>query len=130
MSKTTKSLPILLSVAVAISISGCAEKRSCTVPSIKKPVKAVKVVAKVEDTKAKQIEALQVAILEARKNVGKTVTKVVEVEGESSPYPPNAEPGKCYKKVLIPAKYEMQSEQVLAKEASSNLLSFLLSIKL
>jgi len=118
MSKTTKSLPILLSAAVAISISGCAEKRSCTVPSIKKPVK---VVAKVEDTKAKQIEALQVAILEARKNVGKTVTKVVEVEGESSPYPPNAEPGKCYKKVLIPAKYEMQTEQVLAKESNEQL---------
>jgi hypothetical protein len=75
---------------------------------------------KAQDAKDKQIESLQVAILEARKNVGKTVTKVVEVAGESSPYPPNAEPGKCYTKVLIPAKYEVQTEKVLAKEASEN----------
>jgi hypothetical protein len=119
----TKSLPILLSAAVAISISGCAEKRTCAVPHAKpvKVSKPVKIVTNIQDTKDKQIEALQVAILEAKKNAGKTVTNVVEVAGESSPYPPNAEPGKCYKKVLIPAKYEMQTEKVLAKEADERI---------
>ena len=118
--ESRKSLPIVLSVAVAISISGCAEKRSCKTSAVA-PQKAVKVpMLKVQDDKDKQIEALQVAILEARKNVGKTVTNVVEVAGESSPYPPNAQVGKCYAKVLIPAKYEVQTEKVLSKEASEN----------
>ena len=117
--ESRKSLPILLSAAVAISISGCAEKRSCKTPTVAS--KQVVKVAKIQDDKDKQIEALQVAILEARANVGKTVTKVVEVAGKSSPYPPNAQPGKCYTKVLIPAKYEIQTEKVLSKEASENI---------
>ncbi len=118
--ESRKSLPILLSAVVAISISGCAEKRSCkTSAVIAKQVVKVPML-KVQDDKDKQIEALQVAILEARQHVGKTVTKVVEVAGSSSPYPPNAQSGKCYTKVLIPAKYEMQTEKVLSKEASEN----------
>jgi len=114
-----KNLPILLSAAVAIGMSGCAEKRSCKTTAITLPNKVVQV-EKTLDAKDRQIQALKLAILEAQKNVGKTVTKVVEVEvaGESSPYPPNAEPGKCYKKVLIPAKYEVQTEKVLSREES------------
>lgn len=117
--QSRKSLPILLSAAVAISISGCAEKRSCKTPVVKAQKQVP--MLKIQDDKDKQIEALQVAILEARANAGKTVTREVAVAGESSPYPPNAQPGKCYTKVLIPAKYEMQTEQVLAKEASENI---------
>ncbi len=118
--ESRKNLPILLSAAVAISISGCAEKRSCQTTAIATPKKVVQV-EKVQDAKDRQIHALELAILEAQKNVGKTVTKVVEVQGESSPYPPNAEPGKCYTKVLIPAKYEVQTEQVLASEGSEKI---------
>ncbi len=111
--------PILLSAAVALSVSGCAEKRSCNAV-VKAPVVVNKV--KVMDDKDRQIHALQVAIAEAKANAGKTVTKVVEVQTSSADliYPPNAKPGKCYKKVLIPAKYEMQTEKVLASEASEN----------
>jgi hypothetical protein len=120
--ESRKSLPILLSAVVAISISGCAEKRQCntSVAAAKKVVKLPDVV-KVQDQKDKQIHALELAILDARKNAGKTVTKVVEVAGESSPYPPNAQPGKCYTKVLIPAKYEVQTEKVLASQESETL---------
>lgn len=119
--ESRKSLPILLSAVVAMSISGCAEKRSCKTPAVTSK-QVVKVpMLKAQDDKDKQIEALQVAILEARANTGKTVTKVVEVASESSPYPPNAQPGKCYTKVLIPAKYEVQTEKVLSKEASENI---------
>ena len=104
--ESKKSLPIILSAAVAISISGCAEKRSCQT-HVATPHKVISV-AKVQDDKDKQIEALQVAILEARANAGKTVTKVVEVPAnDGSIYPPNAQPGKCYKKVVIPAKYKL-----------------------
>lgn len=33
-------------------------------------------------------------------------------------FPPNAEPGRCYARVLIPATYRQESERVLVKEAS------------
>ena len=36
-------------------------------------------------------------------------------------FPPNAEPGKCYAKCVIPAEYETYTEQVLSKEASTRL---------
>ncbi len=113
-----KSIPIILSAAVALSISGCAEKKSCKTPGVKVSQNVVE--ASVEDDKDRQIAALQVAILEARAGSGKTITKEVIVSGSGSLYPPNAKPGECFARVLIPAKYEMQKEQVLAKEASEN----------
>ncbi len=109
----SSSAPILLSAAVALALSGCAEKRSCsTTPAV---VKAPKVIS-VTDNKDAQIAALQAAIAEAR---NKTVVK--EVAGEGSMYPPNAEAGKCYARVLTPAKYELQTEKVLSKDASESL---------
>lgn len=33
-------------------------------------------------------------------------------------YPPDAKPGECYAKVLVPAKYDVVSEKVLKREAS------------
>jgi len=111
----SSSAPILLSAAVALALSGCAEKRSCsTTPAV---VKAPKVIS-VTDNKDAQIAALQAAIAEAR---SKTRTIVKEVTGEGSMYPPNAEPGKCYARVLTPAKYEVQTEKVLSKDASERL---------
>ena len=34
---------------------------------------------------------------------------------------PNAQPGECYAKVIIPAKFETTTEKILAKEASERL---------
>ena len=34
---------------------------------------------------------------------------------------PNAQPGECYAKALIPAKFETHKEKVLVKEASERL---------
>ncbi len=111
---SSHSAPIILSAAVALALSGCAEKRSCatTAPAVVKPAKVVSV----SDEKDKQIAALKAAIAQAK---NRTVVK--EVAGESSMYPPNAEPGKCYARVLIPAKYEVQTQKILAKEVSERL---------
>ncbi len=111
----SSSAPILLSAAVALALSGCAEKRSCSAAPV---VKAPKVVKVVEDNKDQQIAALEAAIAEAR---SKTKTVVKEVSGGGSMYPPNAKPGECYARVLTPAKYEVQTEKVLAKDASESL---------
>lgn len=35
-------------------------------------------------------------------------------------YPPDAKPGECYAKVLVPAKYDVVSEKVLKREASES----------
>jgi len=118
--KSKKSLPVLLSAAVALSISGCAEKRSCNAPTASSSPKVANVVH-MQDDKDKQIEALQVAILEARAKQGKTVVKQVIVPGTNSLYPPNAKAGECYARVLIPAKYELQTEKVLSREAGENI---------
>lgn len=40
---------------------------------------------------------------------------------DAGEFPPNAQPGKCYAKCVIPAAFETYSEQVLSKEASSRL---------
>ena len=109
----SNSAPVLLSAAVALALSGCAEKRSCSTAHV--VAKAPKVVAVVDD-KDSQIAALEAAIAQAR---NKTIVK--EVSGEGSMYPPNAEPGKCYARVLTPAKYEVKTEKVLAKDASERL---------
>jgi hypothetical protein len=108
---TRKQVPFLLSVAVAVAISGCAEKRSCETP-----VQVKKAVSKKQDLKDLQIKQLQIAIAEARAKQGKTVVKEVVVPAESSLYPPNAKPGECYARVLVPEKYEAVTEKVLVKE--------------
>lgn len=41
--------------------------------------------------------------------------------GAGDLFPPNAEAGQCYARVLFPAKYETVSERVLAKEASERI---------
>jgi len=39
-------------------------------------------------------------------------------QNDLSLYPPNAQPGECYAKVLMPAKYDLVSEKVIKREAS------------
>ncbi|RUM67994.1 MAG: hypothetical protein DSZ05_01815 [Sulfurospirillum sp.] len=115
---TRKQVPLLLSVAVAVAISGCAEKRRCdTVVPVQKAV------SHTQDLKDLQIKQLQVAIAEARAQQGKTIIKEVTVPGESSLYPPNATPGHCYARVLIPEKYRVETEKVLVKEPGEKLIA-------
>ncbi len=42
-------------------------------------------------------------------------------KNDLSLYPPNAQPGECYAKVLVPAKYDVVSEKVLKREASEKI---------
>ncbi len=102
----TKSSIVLAAVA-AIALSGCAEKRVCNTP-VTKTVKT--------DNRDAQIKALQAELAEARAKSAKVVTVTKTVKGPSELYPPNAEPGKCYARVLTPAKYKVVTEKVLVKE--------------
>ncbi len=44
-----------------------------------------------------------------------------QAENNISPTPPNAKPGECYAKVVLPAEYETVEEKVLVKEASNKI---------
>ncbi len=118
-----KTVPLLLSAAVAVALSGCAEKRSCDSAVSAKPVQMKKSVCRTQDLKDLKIHQLQVAIAEARAKQGKTIVKEVTVTepGAGSLYPPNAKPGECYARVLVPEKYTLKTEKVLVKEAGEKL---------
>jgi len=100
---------IVVAAVAALALSGCAQKKVCSeqVPQ--------KVVAKVDKRDA-EIRALQAELAQARAKSAKVVTVTKTVKGPNDLYPPNAEPGKCYARVLIPAKYEIKTEKVLVKE--------------
>ncbi len=103
----TKSSIVLAAVA-ALALSGCAEKRVCNVP--------VQKVVKKSDNRDAQIRALESELAQARAKSAKVVTVTKTVKGPNELYPPNAEPGKCYARVLTPAKYELKQEKVLVRE--------------
>ena len=106
---------ILGAAVLAVAISGCAEKKVCN--TAKAPVmKKVTV-----DNRDTEIQNLQAELAQARTKSAKVVTVTKTVAGSNSPYPPNAEPGKCYKKVLIPAKYTTQTEKVLKSQGGEAL---------
>ncbi|NPA28096.1 MAG: hypothetical protein GXN91_03500 [Epsilonproteobacteria bacterium] len=60
----------------------------------------------------------------ASSGVSGGTTKVVKAAtpSELGLYPPNAKPGECYAKVLIPAKYKTVTEKVLVQEPGYKLI--------
>jgi hypothetical protein len=120
-----RNLPIVLSAVVAIGLSGCAEKHQCqeigqSAPKVTAPKVVQQPVQRVEDDKDRQIRALEIAIAEALSRQETTVKTIIQSTGGSL-YPPDAEPGKCYARVLVPEKYEIKTEKILAKEQGQKL---------
>ena len=107
-SLTVKS-SIIVAALLAVGFSGCAEKASCNTGSVKAVTKV--------DSRDGRIAQLQSELAAAKNAPARVITKTVA--GKSELYPPNAEPGKCYARVLTPAKYEVRTEKVLASEASA-----------
>ncbi len=108
---------ILCAAIIAVAFSGCAEKKVCNTP-----VAAVKKVVEVKvDNRDAEIKSLQAELAEARAKSAKVVTVTKEVAGPNELYPPNAEAGKCYARVLTPAKYEMKTEKMLKTEAGEKI---------
>jgi len=93
---------ILVAAALAVGFSGCAPKKSCNTS-----------VAKVAKKPAPVAKPVVQKVVQAPRVITKEV---------SSLYPPNAQPGHCYARVLTPAKYKTVTEKVLVKEASERLV--------
>ncbi len=110
MNLTVKS-SIIVAALLAVGFSGCAEKaKSCN---------SVVAAAKKVDERDSKIAQLQAELAAAKNAPAKVVTKVVA--GKSELYPPNAVPGKCYARVLTPAKYEIKTEKVLVAEPTEKI---------
>jgi allophanate hydrolase subunit 1 len=111
-SHSTKAM--MLSSVVAIVLSGCAEKRGCKISATTSTNKSVQKERQTDIDR--QIAALDTAIKTAQ-----PTTVVKEVSGESSLFPPNANSGECYARVLTPAKYKIITEKVVKEDASDRL---------
>jgi hypothetical protein len=53
--------------------------------------------------------------------IGALMLSAAPIMAQDSEYPPNAVPGKCYAKCIIPDEYKTVTEQVLVKEASKKM---------
>ncbi len=119
------ALPIVLSTAVAIGLSGCADKtvNNCNkIPTLsKKHSVSSNTTFGGMDDKDRQIAALQIAIAEALQQKKSPIVKVVVKNQESSLYPPNPQSGQCYTRILTPEKYETKTKKVLVKEATEDI---------
>ena len=117
------ALPIVLSTAVAVGLSGCADKtvNNCNkVPTLSSQQPAVQVNTGMDD-KDRQIAALQIAIAEALQQKKSPIVKVIVKKEGSSLYPPNPQEGQCYARILTPEKYETKTKKLLVKEASEDI---------
>jgi len=119
MNSLTVKSSIIVAALLAVGFSGCAEKKKCnTAPIVsKKATKAGAGKASADAAKhAAEVARLKAELAAAKNAPAKVVTKTVA--GASELYPPNAEPGKCYARVLTPAKYEVRTEKVLVSGGS------------
>ena len=116
---TRRQIPLLLSAAVAIALSGCAEKQRCDAAA---PVQKVAQPKQQLDAKDLEIRKLQEEIARVRAQKPKVVIKEVPAPAETSLYPPNAKPGECYARVLIPPKYKTETVKVEVKEPGEKIV--------
>ncbi len=105
------SLPLSLAIAGMITVSGCA--------TVEDSVSRNKYEADMAAKNA-QIESLKASSQSSANSSEGHSSHSMSTAG-SELFPPNAQPGHCYARVLIPAKYEDSSEQVMVSEASESI---------
>lgn len=118
---------VLYAALAALTLTGCAQKAEIastecsTIEECSKLLDSQKsAIGKSQDAlsaKEKEIQALQ-AQLESAKSAA---TSTVPVEGVNDLYPPNAKPGECYARVLIPAEYKTETVKLLKKQEGAKL---------
>ena len=133
---------VLSSALAAILLSGCAYKNevasatgecgsvaecSKILAEEKSKVSSAKSALDQKDQQIKKLEA-ELEKAKSAKQIVKVVTKEVpaptqttRVSSKNELYPPNAKPGECYARVLIPAKYKTEKVKVLKKEAGEKI---------
>ncbi|MRX26766.1 peptidoglycan-binding domain-containing protein [Kangiella sp. HZ709] len=116
-----KKLPLAIAIASTLTIlGGCASQQSTTVSSgdtasLQAELDRVNAEKARLATRAAEADRLRRELAAAQSSNGSTATAYT---ASGDLLPPNAQPGECYSRVLVPAVYENSTEQVLAKAAS------------
>ncbi len=110
MIKYSKTLAV--STALIIGVTGCSLKNGSNETLIKKDKEIQRLTQKLQD-KDKQIASLE--------NSSSNIQNKDKNAVYNSLVPPNAKPGECYAKVLVPSKYETRPMKRLIKEAQTKI---------
>ncbi|MEM8983317.1 MAG: peptidoglycan-binding domain-containing protein [Pseudomonadota bacterium] len=112
--RTAKVLATLSCIAVT---AGCASSGNDTAGTASISNDDSRVIAE-QESKISSLEAAlsrrEQELADARRAASASPVNTVNNEL----FPPNAEPGRCYARILTPAQYKVSEETVLAKEAS------------
>ncbi len=116
---TMKKLPLAIAIASSLAIlGGCASQQAPTNDDTARlQAELDRVNAEKARLAAQAAEADRLRRELAAAQSSSTTTQT-SYTASGDLLPPNAQPGECYSRVLVPAVYETTTEQVLAKTAS------------
>jgi hypothetical protein len=104
-----KRTPMIVAVGAALALSS-----ACSTTS----TETVSQTSNTADSEYRERLAAKDAEIQRLRDSLSSNSNTVPATGNSDLFPPNAQPGHCYARVLIPANYENTSETVLKKQAS------------
>jgi hypothetical protein len=108
--KMNKKVLLGMTLAGAFVLSGCANKTEVA-PTNTTATQTAQTTQKTQTTQETQPKVIVKKVVE---------TKIIKEE-VNNPYPPNAQPGHCYAKVVIPPKYKTETKRVLVRDAGERI---------
>ncbi|MGI9233313.1 MAG: peptidoglycan-binding domain-containing protein [Woeseiaceae bacterium] len=119
---TMKTLAVLAGAAIA---SGCSSMAADTTSS---DAESTSITAADLAASQQRVSELESALAAKERDLANAEARARDDSGsmasmsaDASLFPPNPKPGECYARVLIPAKYQTVSEQVLKREAGERI---------
>lgn len=113
---------VVLCAAYALTISGCASSTGETAVSANSETRQDRVIAEQQariDGLATELRDTERELNQARSARPQDAATAMSAQGQL--FPPNAKPGLCYARVLVPGEFREQSERVMLSEASARL---------
>ncbi|MEL6870026.1 MAG: peptidoglycan-binding domain-containing protein [Pseudomonadota bacterium] len=105
-------------LAGALILGGCAAQQQETVVTSNSDDSMTITKQQQEIAELKRAMADQERALRNAQSQSATMTSASTAGMSSELFPPNAQAGRCYARILTPAKYDVSTETVLAKQAS------------
>ncbi len=105
-----------VSTGLVLGVTGCSQKNDLSDQLLQKDMEIQRLSQQVR-TKEEKISFLETSM----NKYDVKETKVDKIDDSTSLVPPNAKPGECYAKVLVPAKYQNKPVSRLVKEAQSRI---------
>lgn len=113
---------VVLGTAFALTMSGCASSTGETAATARGEMKQDRVIAEQQariDNLTTELRDTERELDQARSARAQDAASAMPAKGQL--FPPNAKPGLCYARVLVPGEFREQSERVMLSEASARL---------